>query len=502
MSDSTRSRHSTLLLGLAFLLLLGLGSGAAWLIARGNLRGPFRVLLISPAPGAGSGLDAAQCRAIGALVQDHLEQLGGLAITSATSVPDDLESLRTHPHTLAILLEPSRQGESLTLTYRHAGAERPAGTPLAWVRHEAQSLSPSAAFDGFLRGFPRTLQTQGPRLCPQAPAAFWDLIQAGAWRLQNDHLDEAMALADRVAAREPDCASAWILVGNLRYRRMLNNPAAFRQEQAEAEALLQRGLELAPGHPRATFLLSLLKADSGNQADALNLLLQARRRQPHNPTLLTGVAYAARGAGLLPFSRRAMALRDELALAKIQPQAVDITCLYTGEIQRFEASLQEQPGHLRSTSGVLPFYRGYLALVRGDRALAQQEFAAAAALSRGYPNILRLSQIYGLILSGRKDEAWKKLREYDQERIGMREPDGEFTLRLAEAYAMLGDRASALDMAGRAFARGFGCTAWYERSPMLEPLRGLPKWKALLQHLRERQSLMEERFPIGLLEDN
>ena len=60
----------------------------------------------------------------------------------------------------------------------------------------------------------------------------------------------------------------------------------------------------------------------------------------------------------------------------------------------------------------------------------------------------------------------------------------------------------ALAHAGRAFARGFGCTAWYERSPMLEPLRGLPKWKALMQHLRERQGMMEDRFPIGLLEDN
>ena len=56
--------------------------------------------------------------------------------------------------------------------------------------------------------------------------------------------------------------------------------------------------------------------------------------------------------------------------------------------------------------------------------------------------------------------------------------------------------------ADRAFARGFGCTVWYERSPMLEPLRSLPKWKALMQHLQERQALMEERFPVGLLEVN
>jgi hypothetical protein len=37
---------------------------------------------------------------------------------------------------------------------------------------------------------------------------------------------------------------------------------------------------------------------------------------------------------------------------------------------------------------------------------------------------------------------------------------------------------------------------------MLEPLRGLPKWNALMQHAKERQALMEDQFPIGLLEDN
>ncbi|MDE3033631.1 MAG: hypothetical protein KGI56_08215, partial [Acidobacteriota bacterium] len=88
-----------------------------------------------------------------------------------------------------------------------------------------------------------------------------------------------------------------------------------------------------------------------------------------------------------------------------------------------------------------------------------------------------------------------------QARVGMREPDGEFSLRLAEAYALLGDRASAMDMAVRAFGRGFGCTEWYERSPMLQPLRALPQWQALIQHLQERQGLMESTFPSSLVED-
>ncbi|WP_257307072.1 tetratricopeptide repeat protein [Geothrix campi] len=499
-----RTRRLALVLGLLFLLILGVGGGVAWLLAARGLRSPLRVLLITRAPGGASGLDSAACRAIGALVQDHLESFGQVAVTNVTEVPGNLEVLRSQPRALLVLLEPSRQGEALSLSYRYAwGDHLTKGAPPIWIRCQGEALKPAEAFEAFLDGFPKRIRrSETSALIPRQAACFWDLVRASAWRLQNEHLEEAMGLVERSAEVEPTCASTWILLGNLRYRRMLNSPAAFRQEQAETEALIQRGLGLAPYHPRGVFLLSLLKADGGNQAEALTLLMQARRRQPHNPTLLTGIAYAARGAGLLPLSRRAMDLRDQLAFANLQPQAVDITCLYTGEVQRFEASLQEQPGHLRSTSGVLPFYRGYLALVRGDQALAQREFKAAAALANGYPNILRLSQIYDLILEGQKDEAWKKLREYDQERIGMREPDGEFTLRLAEAYALIGDRASAMDMAGRAFARGFGCTAWYERSPMLEPLRGLPKWKALMQHLRERQNLMEDRFPIGLLEDN
>ncbi len=499
----TRSLRTVLLFGAAFVLLLGVGTGLAWLLARRGAHHAVRILLITAPPAPDSGLDAHQGRALGALVQDHLELFGGFAVTSVTEVPQDLDSFRSEAQTLLVQLQPSRRGEDLALAYKHLwGHQVRKGFPPVWTTHEGGAVPPEEAFDHFLKTFPKPVTSGGPSLTPRTPRVFWDLVQASAWRLQNQHLDAATRLAEQTTREAPDCASAWILYGNLRYRYILNSPEAFRHEQTDTEAQLQHGLALAPGHPRGTFLLSLLMADSGDQREALDLLLRVRRRQPYNPTLLTGIAYAARGAGLLPLARRAMDLRDSLAIARLQPQAVDITCLYTGEIPRFEASLQEQTGHLRSTSGVLPFYRGYLALVRGDQAKARQEFGAAARLEHGYPSVVRLSAIFELILQGQKDTAWRKLREYDQERIGMREPDGEFTLRLAEAYALLGDRASAMDMASRAFARGFGCTAWYERSPMLAPLRGLPKWQSLIQHLKERQALMEDRFPVGLLEDN
>ncbi len=502
----SRPRSAALFLGAAFLALLIGGGILAWLMAKQGVRAPLRVLLIAPAPAADSGMEVAEGRALNALIQDLLEHQGGFAVTSVMELPTDLEPFRTQSRTLLLQPAPRRKGDQLQLSYRHVwGRQISKGAPVPsvpWVEHRVDALPPAKAVAAFLASFPQAMSGSPGNLVPKADKVFWCLAQAGAWRLQNHHLDQALALAEQATLQEPDCATAWLLLGNLRYRRLLNNSAASRREHAETEAALHRGLALAPNHPRGALLLSLLKSDIGDQGEALGLLLKARRKQPFNPSLLTGIGYAARNAGLLPLARRAMDIRDNLAFAQLQPQAVDITCLYTGEISRFEGNLQEQPGHLRSASGVLPFYRGYLALIQGHPKQAQREFQAVAHLENGYPNILRLSEIYDLILEGRKKEAWKKLQAYDRERTGMREPDGEFTIRLAEAYALMGDRASAMDMALRAFARGFGCTAWYERSPMLEPLRGLPKWKALLQHLKERQALMEERFPVGLLEEN
>ncbi len=156
-------------------------------------------------------------------------------------------------------------------------------------------------------------------------------------------------------------------------------------------------------------------------------------------------------------------------------------------------TLQGQPGQLRYS--IVLFYRGYLPLMLGDRNAAREAFARCEAVERGIPNYQRLAKVFRLALDGQRAEAGALLAQMDKERVGLRVSDGEFTLRMAEAAAFLGEQPLAVELAERAYTQGFGCTRWYERSLLLARVRGTARYGSLLQHLRERQAILEARFP-------
>jgi tetratricopeptide (TPR) repeat protein len=303
-----------------FALVLTLGVATAWFLVRATGARQGRILLVAPAPGPASGLDAFEAKALGALVEDHLECFGGYAVTLLAALPTNLEPLRTHPNTRVLVLEPRREGVVLALVLRSA----PAGGLLqagdrAWNRLQLSARPPVDVFQALDEHLGLAPASQTPLLAPRDAAAFWDLIRAQALRERNERLDEALSLAQRVVQEEPSCAAAWTLLGNLQYRRFLDDPQAFPSGESVVESPLRRALRLIPAYPRATFLLGLMKADAGDQREALDLLLAARRGQPTNPALLTGIAYAARGAGLLALAQRAIDLRDHLDFTEYLP---------------------------------------------------------------------------------------------------------------------------------------------------------------------------------------
>ena len=469
------------LLALA-LLLLGTAGGLLLL-----LRAPRTepILLLGPSAPA-PGLSPQEQEALWVLFQDHLELASGATVSRLTRLP--AEGLR--PDALLVEPEARREGGQLALGLRWAWGRKPE----AWQHLEGRAAAPEAAFRMALDALPmpRTRGSLAP-LLPREAAPFWQLLRAQGWSREASRLEEAEELARQITEREPGCASAWIARGDLLHRHLLSHPAEHPDGHGDAERFLRQGLDLAPHHSRGTFLLVQNRVDGGDHRTALAFLEHALEESPRSDWLLCALGYAARNAGLLDLAQRAQARLDRLQPAPAGQIAMDNLWLYTGDLVRFETRLQVRPGHPRNA--VVHFYRGYLALVQQDRPEARLHFERACADPGAFGEFSQLAAVFAAYAGDRPAEARSRLRELEQTRAGLRVPDGEFTFKLAEAHALLGQQEQALDLLSRAFAQGFGCTRWYLDSPFLAQVRQRPRWQALIHHVQERQALFEQRFP-------
>ena len=65
--------------------------------------------------------------------------------------------------------------------------------------------------------------------------------------------------------------------------------------------------------------------------------------------------------------------------------------------------------------------------------------------------------------------------------------DHHVAYSLGAAYAQLGEVKESRRWLQTAADTGFPCLPWFERDPLLEPLRRLPEFSAVLQYVRDRR---------------
>ena len=327
------------------------------------------------------------------------------------------------------------------------------------------------------------------RLQPGAavdPQAYEYYLRGVDFYSMND-FPMAIKMLERSAALQPGYAPTWAHLGRS-YTTNASLKFGGREGYRKAQDAYQKALSLDPSDIQARIFTANLLTDTGRAEEAVPLVRAVLETSPNNAEAHWELGYAYRFGGMLNESvsecERARQLDPQV---KINSSALN-AYLYLGQYDQFLVSLPQT-----ENSVFVLFYRGFgeyyqknwpEAAGSFDRAFAMDPSALPAQLAKAFSDAIAHDDTSGLAL----------MRETESriERSGVSDAEGIY--KIAQAYAALGDKRSAMRMLRQSIDGGFFCSPYFETDPLLDPLRQEAGFTELMSQAHERYEDFKTRF--------
>jgi tetratricopeptide (TPR) repeat protein len=227
--------------------------------------------------------------------------------------------------------------------------------------------------------------------------------------------------------------------------------------------------------------------DSGKVEQAVPLLRSALQISPNNAEAHWELGYAYRFGGMLEESVvEYEKARQNNPQVKINSSALN-SYLYLGEYQKFMQSLP-----VNDSIDIL-FYHDFVEYYLNNYAQAAKDFDRAFEME---PSLLPANIGKALSYSIKHDNVHglKLLHEIEDriEELGVTDPEGIY--KIAQAYAVLGDKASALHMLRHSIGGGFFCYPYFVRDPVLQNIRNEPEFQTLMSQSAPKTPRIQDQL--------
>jgi tetratricopeptide (TPR) repeat protein len=199
------------------------------------------------------------------------------------------------------------------------------------------------------------------------------------------------------------------------------------------------------------------------------------------------LGYAYRFAGMLQESAAECERAQQLDPLVKSNGSVLNTYLYLGEYDKFLASLPDV-----NDSSFFLFYRGFGEFYKRDFEHSAQDFDRANELD---PNLYaQIGKALSDSIGHHAAEGRAILRSAETKIIerGVGDPEAEY--KIAQAYAVLGDKAAALSALRRSVESGFFCYPYVAADPLLNSLREENDFPPILELARQRYKAFKRAF--------
>jgi serine/threonine-protein kinase len=340
-----------------------------------------------------------------------------------------------------------------------------------------------------IQGLQLTLSpAEAKKLKPQAPInpkAYEYYLRGVDLYSLNDFL-AAITMLEKATSIEPGYAPAWACLGRA-YATNASLQFGGHENYGRARAAFEKAIALDPALVAPRVYMANLLTDTGSVEQSVPLLREAIQNSPNNAEAHWELGYAYRFGGMLPQAVTESELARRLdPQVKINSSAMN-AYLYVGEYDKFLQSLPV------NDSPYVLFYRGFAEYYAGrmqeattafNRAFEQDPSLMQAAIGRALSYAISNDNAAGLALLRQAEEKIEKLGVSDAEGI----------YKVAQAYAVLGDRASSLRMLRHSVEGGFFCYPYFESDPLLNNLRREREFAEIMAQARERHEQFKARF--------
>ena len=320
------------------------------------------------------------------------------------------------------------------------------------------------------------------RYIPRAAAYEYDL-RGIAMSKHSDYLS-ALKMYEKAVEADPNYALAWTHIAAVCYfhaNDKLTGPAY----RARAEKAIERALELEPDQIEARLEKAFQMIDNeGRGEEAIPILRGIIQTNDNIANAHWFLSQAYRYGGALDES-----IAEGQRAIEIDPDVMwDTTfntLFYAGRHDEFLSSMAHKPDGARNC-----FYRGLADLYVNDRESAVQQFDRSYEIDRTYPHAV-IGQAMKAALNSEFVSGTRSLRQLERDRVLT---DGEMLYKLAQAHALLGNKADAVRLLRRSVEQNFFCYPYFAGDALLDGVRGEPGFDEFLNSARERHEKFKQTF--------
>lgn len=307
-----------------------------------------------------------------------------------------------------------------------------------------------------------------------------DLYSTGDFPMAIKMLEKSTELA-------PDYALTWANLG-----KAYTASASFRFGGGEQYQLAQNAFEhalaLQPDQLDARIYMANMFTDTGRVEKAVPLLKEALNTSPNHAEIHWELGYAYRFAGMLQESvaESENARRLDPGV-KLHSSALN-GYLYLGQYDRFLQSLPKS-----NDFALITFYRGFGEYYQKNWDEAAKYFDHAMELD---PSLFQaqIGRVFSLGIRHQAPEGLAILRKVEARINQCEVGDPEAAYKIAQAYAVLGDKAAALRVFKQSIENGFFSYPYFLTDPLLDTLRSEPEFNQLMSVARQRHQAFASSF--------